>query len=98
MHDGISVSIKTVGVAVLTVLSAVWTGAASAVRVVAQSDPLTAWVPGVATLLGLAALVWRLVVDTRNAERQDRRFERLIDELQAENERLRRLLADRDDA
>lgn len=97
MHDHFGHYLSSVLVAVLTAVSAAWAGAASGVQLLAQqSDAFSAWVPGVATLLGLAALVWRLVVDTRNADRQDKRYERLIDELQAENERLRRLLAEHD--
>lgn len=94
MHDGLGLALKSTLIAVLTVLSATWTGATAVGRVFAQADPLTAWVPGVATLLGLAALVWRLVVDTRSAERTDRRYESLIDELHEENSRLRARLAE----
>ena len=94
MHDGVHLALKTTLVAVLTVLSATWTGASAVGGLFAQTDPLTAWVPGVATRLGLAALVWRLVVDTRSAERTDRRYESLIDELHEENARLRARLAE----
>lgn len=94
MDDVVGITIKTVAVALVTVASAAWTGAVGLAQVIGQTDPLSAWVPGVATLLGLAALVWRLVVDTRNAERTDRRYESLIDELHEENNRLRARLAE----
>ena len=97
MGDHLGHYLSSILVAVATALTAAWAGAASGIRVLAQqSDAFSAWVPGVATLLGLAALVWRLVVDTRNAERTDRRYEKLIDELHEENARLRARLAELD--
>lgn len=97
MGDHLGHYLSSILVAIATAITAAWTGAASGVQLLAQqSDAFSAWVPGVATLLGLAALVWRLVVDTRNADRQDKRYERLIDELHEENARLRARLAELD--
>jgi hypothetical protein len=99
MGDHFGHYISVVMVAIYTAIMAVWAGASSGVGILAQNaDSFSAWVPAAATLIGLAALIWRLVTDTRSADRQDKRYEALIDELQSENERLRRLLAAQDDA
>lgn len=62
-----------VGIVLLTVMSGFMTGALLAV-----DEGLSTIIPGVATLIGLAALIWKLVTDRRADQQMDGRYDDLI--------------------
>lgn len=101
-HDYLMYVLKGFGVLGLISLSAL--------RTILATDPVTTAVGGAVTLIGLAALIWKLVTDHRVEQDQAKRYDRMltraderITQLERENARLnailtRRLEAAEDDA
>lgn len=71
----------------------------AATRMIFAADPVSTAIGGAVTVLGLAALIWKLVTDHRVEQEQGRRYERMLERadsritsLEAENARLNMLL------